>query len=185
MKAITVALILTCSAVAHAGDGTLVIEVAKADGHAVAADCEVRAAGAAPLLKKLAAGTGVAQTGLAGGSYDVACTARLGGLTGSQRVTVTAGKTGRFKVTLAGAPSNAGLTGKVTDGSGKPLSGKVEIVFTLDVSNGVFDAGSLPPGRYTVRFQGGDRVQAASQTVTVTAGHPAQVNLRVGTAGMR
>jgi hypothetical protein len=178
MKSAIIAALLGYAGIAHAGNGTLVVDVVKADGHAVAADCEIRTAGATPLLKKLAAGTGVAQSGLAAGGYDVKCTSRIGAMTGTLRVTVTSGKTSRFKIKLGGGGAPT-LSGTVTDMTGKPMAGKVEIVLTVDLgADGRFDAGTLPAGRYTVRYAGG----TASETVSVTAGRPAKVNLRVGPA---
>jgi len=184
MRAIVIAAIIGRAALAHAGNGTLVVDVSKADGHAVAADCELRAAGATSLLKRLSAGTGVAQTSLAAGSYDVTCKARLGGLTGTLRVSVTSGKTSRFRITVEAArpvveaartSGGSGLSGTVIDAARKPLSGKVEIVLTVDVVDGKFDAGALPPGHYLVRYLGG----TASKTVDVAAGKSTRVDLQV------
>ena len=178
-SSIVIAAILGYAGLAHAGDGTLVVDVAKADGHAVAADCEVRTAGSTALLKKIAAGTGMAQTGLAAGSYDVACKSRIGALAGKLRVSVLAGKTSRFKVTVgADAAASNGLTGTLVDAAGKPITGKVEIVLVVDAVNGKFDAGTLTPGRYVVRYQGANtQAQAA---VSVAAGRPASVALKAG-----
>jgi hypothetical protein len=181
MKAVLIAAILGYAGLAHAGNGTLVVDVAKADGHAVAADCEVRTAGATALLKKVAAGTGMAQTGLAAGSYDVACKSRIGGLAGVRRVSVLAGKTSRFKITVAAdAAASTALTGTLVDAAGKPITGKVEIVLVVDAVNGKFNAGTLAPGRYVVRYQGSGT--QALTAVSVVAGRPASVALKAGPA---
>src|SRR6185295_7765696 len=115
--ALVLALVMV-PALAHAADGTLVVEVAGADGKLLPADVEIRQAGKAQLLKKVAALSGEGQTGLPAGDYDVTGITRVGAYKGTLRVKVTAGAVGRFRVTVAVPKSGVGAVATQAAGPG-------------------------------------------------------------------
>lgn len=152
---------------AAAADGTVVVEVAGADGKLLPGDVKILKVGTTTVVKAIAALTGEGQGAVAAGDYELAATTRAGGLTGKSRVTVVGGKTQRFRVVVA-APAAATssrsapvptagtvgtgktIRGLVKTATGAAATGTVRLVIEVPLKAGAFEVKNLPPGSYRV-----------------------------------